>query len=372
MKIVYCSSALIPSRAANSIQIMKMCGAFAANGRQVLLLAPALPDCEKISGSIYEFYGVEPSFKIAKLPWFGIKGKTYIYGFLCALQARLFGADIVYGRFLQGCLVSAMMGLPVVYESHLPLEGEKNKWIFRRLLKHKNLKQIVVISEVLKNYYQEEYGIADNLIAVAHDGADEPKDISKIKVSNLRRMQAGYIGSLYAGKGMEIIIDLAKQCDWADFHIVGGFDVDIVHWKDITKNLCNIFFHGFLPPPQTDIYRQSFDVLLAPYQKKVSSHAGRGKLSGQGDISQWMSPMKVFEYMAAKKAIIASDLPVLREVLNETNSILVGPEDINGWVEALRKLQDKTLREKLANKTYEDFINNYTWQKRAESVLSRL
>ena len=76
----------------------------------------------------------------------------------------------------------------------------------------------------------------------------------------------------------------------------------------------------------------------------------------------------MFEYMAHKKAIISSDLPVLREVLNETNSILVNPENSIEWIEAIKKLKDENLREKLSNQALSDF-EKYTWKNRVKEVL---
>jgi len=80
--------------------------------------------------------------------------------------------------------------------------------------------------------------------------------------------------------------------------------------------------------------------------------------------------LKMFEYMAHKKAIISSDLPVLREVLNESNALLVQCDDFQQWANAIKSLQDKNKREKIAQKAYDDFITGYTWKIRAEQVLS--
>jgi len=81
-----------------------------------------------------------------------------------------------------------------------------------------------------------------------------------------------------------------------------------------------------------------------------------------------MSPLKIFEYMSHKKPIIVSDLPVLREILNEKNSILVKSDDVQTWVNSIKKLQDLKNRELIANQALSDF-NNYTWKNRALLVL---
>ena len=68
------------------------------------------------------------------------------------------------------------------------------------------------------------------------------------------------------------------------------------------------------------------------------------------------------------KAIIASDLKVLKEVLNSKNSILINPNDINGWINAIRELKDISKREKIANHAYIDF-RKYTWSFRIKNIL---
>jgi glycosyltransferase involved in cell wall biosynthesis len=86
-------------------------------------------------------------------------------------------------------------------------------------------------------------------------------------------------------------------------------------------------------------------------------------------IADITSPIKMFEYMARHKPIVASDLPVLREILNDSNAVLVGPEDTEAWVAALHTLGDPALRERIGGKAYQDFITRYTWKRRAEKVL---
>lgn len=60
-----------------------------------------------------------------------------------------------------------------------------------------------------------------------------------------------------------------------------------------------------------------------PYQRRVTV-AGSGR-----DTVQWMSPLKMFEYLGAGRLVIASDLPVLREVLDDDIAVLADPEDID-------------------------------------------
>ena len=54
------------------------------------------------------------------------------------------------------------------------------------------------------------------------------------------------------------------------FHVVGGLIEDIEYWKNYSKTLDvdNLYFYGFVPPKETSKYLNSFDILLAPYEKK--------------------------------------------------------------------------------------------------------
>ena len=79
--------------------------------------------------------------------------------------------------------------------------------------------------------------------------------------------------------------------------------------------------------------------------------------------------MKMFEYMASGKVIVSSDLPVLREILNEDNSYLVDPENITEWINVINHiLQNKEEAIKKAKKAKED-VKNFTWSKRVKKIL---
>ena len=103
-----------------------------------------------------------------------------------------------------------------------------------------------------------------------------------------------------------------------------------------------------------------------PYQQEV--RIGNGL-----DTSQWMSPMKMFEYMLAGRPIISSNLRVLREVLHdEVNALLVGADDVGAWESALKQLDSPELRYKLARNAYDEASTNYTWDIRVQRVLEHL
>jgi len=370
VKILYISNSVIPSRKANSIHVMKMCQAFADNGHKVILLAPNKKDqYEKKVGNIYEYYGVKKNFTIKKLWYPNFKGRAILYSlaiFLYLIINKKF--DLVYGRFLYGCYISAILGNEVILEAHDPIYERRNfeLRIFEKLVSNKHFKKLVVISNILKNIYLKKGYLDENKIQVAHDGADRVENFkNKINLlGNKENLKVGYIGSFFKGKGIEIIASIAnKMNNNIDFHIIGGAEKDIKYWKNIIINK-NVFFYGFVSHRKVSNYINSMDVCLLPNQKKLI-------LSGVGDISSFTSPLKLFEYMSHKKTIIASDIKVLREVLNQKNSILVEPGNIDEWINALEISKNFSIREKISNQALIDF-EPYTWKNRASKILNKI
>jgi glycosyltransferase involved in cell wall biosynthesis len=164
---------------------------------------------------------------------------------------------------------------------------------------------------------------------------------------------------------MEILNDFAKLCPWADFHIVGGWPEDIGLWKARLERNNNVFFHGHVPPSRVPGFLRIFDVLIAPYQPVVGLHGGAG------DNSKWVCPLKLFDYMAAGKPIICSNLPVIQEVVSHgRNALLCAPTDVTAWAEALHLLRDNPdFGAKIGADALETFERRYSWDARALSVL---
>jgi glycosyltransferase involved in cell wall biosynthesis len=372
MKLFFLSNCLLPSKSAESVFVMKMCQALTCWGHKVILLVPnRVDDAEKGVIDIYAYYGINNPFEILYIPWLKIKGHTFIYSWLAARKARKLGADLVYARDALGGYFSIFNGLRVILESHAPIadDGRLVEFFFKKIIRNSRFQKLVVITYSLKNYYEQYYPFLRGRIHVAPDGADPlPENTQAIVLSNKdRRMQIGYIGHLYKGKGMEVISQLAPLCLWADFHVVGGIEDDLNYWKEICVEVENIIFHGFVPNQQIYSFLLSFDVVLLPNQKKVCSYGGNERY----DIGQWTSPMKAFEYMAARKPIIASDLPVLREIFEDGKNALLVPSDvIDLWKKGLERLRDNgELAHNIADNAYNAFIEKYTWTARVKDLI---
>ena len=370
-KLAYLSSSIIPSRSANSIHVMKMCQALSGLGIDVTLFAPRINvGAEPIVSDIYRRYGVQQAFPIVRVGWFKWLGRAYLSGLLAALNARRRQCKLALSRCLPSAFFAALFNVPVIFEFHQPISdsgrlSKLNEFLFKRLIRRKSFVGFVAITHALKAHYLERYPELEGRICVAPDGSDPfPLHCEAVTLSSRAgRLQVGYVGQLYSGKGMEVVSKLCHLAPFADFHVVGGLQPDIEKWKAEIKAE-NITFHGYVPHAQTPGYIAAFDVFLLPNQNKVTWH------KAGGDIGQWTSPLKMFEYMSAGKPIISSDLPVLREILqDDVNALLCPPEDIAAWVNALKRLEESSLRQRLGEQALSDFTCNYTWKRRAQIIM---
>jgi glycosyltransferase involved in cell wall biosynthesis len=370
MNINYVTFSVFPAQSAHSIHIMKICQALADNGHKVTLIAPDRKDASDSSvDEIFKFYNIKGDFSFIKLAVPMIKGWKLLYPFYVSKFVSKNNKGIVFTRHAEIAAVTTLLKIPTILEfHHTGYTGNAiQKLLYKKLFKSSSLLKIVVISEALKNAFVKK-GFNKNNLLVAHDGSDLASNKSKIALDKgSYQLEAGYVGQLYEGKGIEIIVDVAAHVPHVRFHIVGGQTDDIAKWKGKadSNNLSNIVFHGFVPQTFISEYINAFDVCLLPNQRKVSFFG-----NSTVNISDYTSPLKMFDYMAHGKTIIASDLPVLREVLNENNAILCDPEDLDSWANALNKLaNDVPLREKLSENALADFTSKYTWKKRAEYII---
>lgn len=365
MKIAYLSNSIIPSRTANSINVVRMCNAFIEAGNSVELYVPKENKyIEDGIHDVYRFYGIQNRFPILRTWLPKIMGKYYFY-FLCStIKIRNKKFDIVYTRSILGCFFAIAFKIDTVLELHEPRMSRIEKILFNIISRSKNFRRLIVLCGELQKRFSG-CGLLKNKIYIAHDAAEigvQNQNCLDLK-GRSKVLKIGYFGHLYKGRGIDLIVELAKACNFADFHIIGGTEEDKEKWERKSREIPNIFFYGFIPPVDIYTYQTEMDILLAPYSDQVAVSGGRG------NSSKWMSPLKIFEYMASRKAIIVSNLPSLREVLDEKCAVLCKPNDFHDWYEAINSLRDKEIRESLANCAYEKFLNNHTWKSRAKTVL---
>jgi len=379
MKIAYISSnARIPSRDANSIHLMKMCGAYAKLGNEVsLYVSNNQSKLEEKKIDVYAHYGVENKFKIKRIPqpssnW----GRLLFAGIATPLLAKHSGVDFVHSRNLTAAFFAAkFMNLPVVYELHnAPDRNLHSLKMFRELINTKSFVGLVTITKGLSDYIKPFINKSTSLL-VAPDGVDEKmldmhlgtqfeRKLLNLNTNNKRL--AVYTGHLFPGRGIDLILEIASQLEDYIFYIIGGTEADVTKYKKIAKSLNNVVFVGFLSPAEVSHYQRAADVLLMPYADKVSIAGDENS-----NTAAFASPLKMFEYMATGRPIVSSTLPILNEVIeNNQNAFMVSYTQPLEWIRTLKKLsQNPELGDAIGRQALMD-VAQYTWTKRAESILA--
>lgn len=216
---------------------------------------------------------------------------------------------------------------------------------------------LIVITKALKEDIVQVVGSEyRDVIHVLPDAADVGRFHYNTWTSEKEDFVAGYIGSNFPGKGWEIIEKLPQKTK-AKFHIYG--------FSDEGNSNSNITFHGKVPFSKVPDALDSFDIGLLPNQPSVV-------IANQSEIGKYTSPMKLFEYMASGKVIIASDLPVIREILDhEHNALLVPHDNPDAWIEAIHRLNtDRELYNRLKKQAYKDVCNLYSYHARAKQLVA--
>lgn len=376
MKIAYFIETVIPSNRANTVHVMKMCEALSKEGGEVTLFC----DMDNEAVSIEEInrrYGINHPFSIVQMrinKYLRKYGHRFAGIWSAYKKTRRFDCsafDVAYGRSVYA-LNYIKNKIPFVYESHTEPIGQIKR-MESKLLRNANCKGLVVISEALKNRYIELFPeFPKENITVLHDCANVEDhsngEVAQLKKKSDAEVVIGYLGSLYPGKCMEVMIPVAKSRPEYLFHVVGGNKEWIDKWTTDARasGVNNIIFYGFVDNAKIGSYYRNFDICILPFGKNVFVDKSK-----RLNIGRWISPLKLFEAMAYAKAILVSDIPTIREVLtDEENCLFADPDNIEEWGEKLDRLVgDAELRTRLGNAAKEELMRNYTWEIRAERVL---
>jgi glycosyltransferase involved in cell wall biosynthesis len=372
---------------------MKMAQAFVEEYHEVHLAAPtARGRNNEVPPAWHEIaihYGLTKEFSITWLSSLPAL-RRYDYAWLGLRWARGWGADVIFTRLPQAAALGSLIGVPTILEMHDLPRGFMPALLFNGFLKGRGARRLVSISRALERDLKLTFpglpeggfiiDLADGVDLSRYAGLPDPIEARRLLKSRLDefarrtgssfstdRFTAGYTGHLYPGRGIDLILAMARELPEVNFLVCGGEPEDIDEFAGIVRErgLDNLTITGFIPNSELPLFQAACEVLLMPYQSKISASSG-------GDISRYLSPMKLFEYLACGRGICSSDLPVLREVLTDRNAILLPYDDVSSWVEALQKLSiDPELRSRLSDEARATAAE-YSWVERAKSILSGL
>jgi glycosyltransferase involved in cell wall biosynthesis len=385
MRIAYLAKTRVPDIAANSMQSVQVCAALAGLGHAVTFIviddsgACNEPTWEQLS----DFYDVQTWFKVEKIAVPKAKNSRLLYLWaslvsIPRIRKKLIKGryDLVYSRDVLSAWIASHCRFNTVFEAHaLIWTGRLQRLLFARLVRSKYLLKLVSITHSLAEVYIRRYPELQDRVIIAPDGAEIcSQRVIENAESPLKglptKLKVGYVGHLYKGKGLEVVEAIAGSMPDVEFHIVGGRPEDVSFWEHRIKE-DNVFFYGFVPREKLSHYYAALDVCILPNQETVWA-AGAATVKNRLDIGSFTSPLKMFEYMAHGKAIVASDLPVLREVLHDGIAVLVDASRAEEWKDAIRFFANATERDRFGLAAREEFLKRYTWDIRSKKILQSI
>ncbi len=373
LRIIAISASRVPGLTANSMQAMKAVHALAQLGHEVTLLVPRRPALAPAQAlplweDLATLYGLQHPFAIR---WLEIRWRRLFF-WEAVDQARRLRPDLLYVWPIQAAAWGAWLGLPVILEMHDLPAGFFGPFWFRLFLGARARRRLAIITFALQMELQQRYGPLPETV-LAPNGVDYerfaevPDSPTARNLLDLpQRPTVLCAGSLYAGRGADLFLELAARFPEAQFLWVGGSAEDVTRWQReaARRALTNASFLGFVPNSRLPLYQAAADVLLMPYGRQI------GISSGGGHSAQLSSPMKMFEYLASGRPILASDLPVFREVLEETMAVFCPPGDVETWAQALQSLLADPLRRQVLGQRARQAAHQYSWTRRAERILA--
>lgn len=368
MNVLYLSLSPVPSQAANSVQVIKTCAAMVRVGHSVRLFCAegkGNRDPAELGTLVRQQYGISEEFAIHTFPLGTVRLLSRaLYGLRLsrAIRPYLGETDLIYGREIYALASVRKHTLPIIYESHMPPANFFKVVLHRMLFRSPSFKRLVTVSRRLGEYFLAHFPeLTDRELVIAPNGADAPYPPEESPSSHPRR-SVGYVGQLYRHKGPELVVDLARVLRKVDFHIVGGTEEDIAYWRGHATE--NVTFHGHVSQRELASYYRSFLVVLAPYRRDAS-------VSKLKDDTEWGSPLKIFEYMSYGCCMVASDLPVIRELVGENEAArLCDPDDTMQWTATVRRLlENPEERGELAEAAYHRYETMYTRDEKIRRVL---
>jgi len=252
-------------------------------------------------------------------------------------------ADILYGRDELALSFLSSFKKNVVWEAHTA----KKKWLVAGILKRS--KKLVVISNGLKEHYVS-LGVPEERILVAPSGVDvdvferitESKEELRKKLNlPLNKKIIAYVGKLKT---------MGKEKG------VGELDKTI---SDVKKNYpeAELLIVSKAKPNEVPAYMKAVDILVMNYPNMEH-------------YAKYMSPLKMFEYMASGNPIVTTDLPSIREILNESTAYLFSPDNSEDLTKKISEMLENYNEAQVKASKATERVKEFTWKRRADKIIA--
>ena len=343
--IIYLGRSRLHRSRANLIQTLHTASGFEQLGWRVRLHLPPWPRRLSVAATLREI-DVDPAPEVVGSQL--LHPRWHFWPFVWRHRRALAAATVLYTRAAGISAALARANLVHHLEIHNVQALHDRGHIERIIAGHGSglIQTLIPISHSAAQWLIDAGAVRER-IHVAHSGVKLAafSQLSPFDPDRLDKPRIVHLGQLSQPRGLLVFQHLAER---------GGYDITIVSRDE--SPITNVVRYPPVPMEEVPSWYARSDVTLLPYQRNISTAAT-------------MSPIKMFEAMAAGRPILASDLPTVREVLeHERTALLVQPDDCKAWVDAIERLRrDRSLAVMLARNALAE-SRNYSWVARAEGI----
>ena len=366
MEVLYVFPEPIPLPRARGVQVAHSVAALARAGVGVVFAyVPAGP------GDPFRHYGIARPDNIRLVPL--ARGLPRPFAALKVHSNRLFlwrlarwlhaarrtgrAPQLIFARHLKAAhgLLKTFPGMPLIYEAH-EVFGDTapagKQGVTRGMESFVTRSATVVIanSRATAERLRALYGVASEIPVVPNGvtlpGARSEKDWSQIGRAIV------YAGSFFSWKGVQDLVTAAGELPGCRITLIGGSPEQIERLRPCVKpGGAEIVFLGHLSHEET--LRQLGRACIAVLPNRAEPD------------SAFTCPIKLFEYMAAGCAVVATDLPSVREIIGAHDAAWAEPGNPSAIARAIHVLvKDADLARRMGERLHA-IAGRYTWDARA-------
>lgn len=371
MKLYYIANARMPHKKAYAIQIAKMCEAFIEEGVDLELI---IPRQKGMVEDIKDYYKLRPSLRVTRLPSFDLYARGRWGYFLSGVSFTISYFAYMLLKRCQGkrgiiytidmdtfsFVVSTFLGMPCFLETH---GGKAKSRINKIFFKHVN--GVIVINTIIKQQIAKVMSFPENKMLIWPNGIDLelfhsiPKNDARRSLSLPQEAKiVMYCGRFYGWKGLDVLIDAAKELPQNIFvYIVGGTKDEFLSVAKRNELPFNMVFVGGKSYTEVPVWLSAADTLLV--------------LGTKHDTQSYYytSPMKVFEYLAMGRTIVASRTPAIQDIVSDEEVVFYEPDNPKDLAQKMELAvsSSEAMDKKIAAAVIK--AKDFTWEKRAKDIL---
>lgn len=364
MKIYYIAYARMPNEKAHGIQIAKMCEAFISFGASVELIVSS-----RGAGNLREFYNLASEVPTRRIPvvdlqflgplGFRITALQFICGSLGYLFFKVLRGEqfMVYTIDMDAFSFTpfALIPRPLIAEMH---STKKSTLLTRFFFKRA---QVVATNTLIADDLRRTFELPSKQVTIEPNGVDVSalrhtlsKTEARQRLGLSEEPFALYVGRIYPWKGLEILSNVARQSS-LPIRVVGGTHEE---YESITHtNGAHLHFIGARPLFEIPSWLAASDVVLM---------LGTAK---NEDSYRYTSPMKLFEYLAARRPVVAAKTPANTSLVKADAVFWYTPDDPESLREAIYTAYTSPIAQEKIEAGYQ-LARAHTWQERAKRILA--